>query len=291
MNYGYWRRLLLFPDAADGGGGAAAAAAVTPTLNAFVQTLPPELQAEKSLHNIDSPVTLAKGYVHAQKLIGAKRLAAPDGTWGDNQWNEFYEAAGRPKTADEYKLPTIEGLDPKSVDAARWKATAADLHKAGLSQRQADVVLSRYFGDIAEQAKQAKLAETTRMATAEATLKTAWGDKYDVNMDLAKSVLQKFGDTEFMEYVNQQGGNDPRLIKSLARIGAAMMEDKSRGGNAADGLQVTDATRATQEMSRLKADPDFLKAYTTKNHPGHAGAVQQMMNLQKIAASGKQKEE
>jgi hypothetical protein len=86
-----------------------------------------------------------------------------------------------------------------------------------------------------------------------------------------------------MAYINDGGGNDPRLIKSLARIGVAIMDDKSRGGSAADGLQITDQTRASQEIDRLKIDANFQKAMQDKAHPGHKAAVQQWMNLHKVA--------
>ena len=278
--------ILRDPTGGDGGGGQQQPpAGGTPPLNDFIKSLPVDLQAEKSLHNMTDAATLAKGFVHAQKLIGTKRLAAPDGTWNEGQWNEFYDTVGRPKTAKDYTIPKIEGMPEIKADDARWQKTATDLHKAGLTQKQAEVVLTRYWEDTKE--AQTHVAQTTqqKMAEAEAKLKTEWGDKYDVQLDLAKSVVTKFGDTELMDYINTGGGNDPRLIKSLSKIGAAMMEDKSRGGSAADGLQVTDQTRANQEINRLKLDKDFMDAFKVKTHPGHAAAVQQWMNLHKVAAS------
>ena len=278
---------LRDPDpAAAGGGGAGAPAGGTPPLNDFVKSLPVDLQTEKSLHNMTDAATLAKGYVHAQKMIGTKRLAAPDGTWTEAQWNEFYDGVGRPKTAGDYKMPTIKGLDPKTVDKTRWEATAADLHKAGLTQRQAEVVLTRYWNDAQQLSKGQETTKQNERLSAEAALKAEWADKYDANVNLAKSVVTKFGTPEFMDYLSGNG-NDPKLIKTLAAIGAAMLDDHSRGGSAADGLQVTDATRATQEIARLKIDGDFQKAFLNKEHPGHKAAVQQWMNLHKVAQPNK----
>ena len=278
-----YRRILRDPGAGGaGGGGGTPPAGGTPPLNDFVKSLPVDLQAEKSLHNMTDAATLAKGFVHAQKLIGAKRVEAPLPTWGDNEWNGFYDTVGRPKTAGDYVPPKIEGLELKTDDP-RWKQTADALHKAGLTQRQADVVLGRYWEDQVTASKATKTSQENARLQAEATLKAEWGDKYDSNLDLAKATVTKFGDEALMTYINEQGGNDPRLIKTLSRIGAAMMEDKSRGGSAADGLQVTDATRATQEINRLKVDKDFQAALFKKDHPGHAAAVQQWTNLFKVA--------
>jgi len=279
-----YRTILRDPGTGDtGGGGGGVPPGGTPPLNDFVKSLPVDLQVEKSLHNVDSVATLAKGFVHAQKLIGAKRVAVPEASWSEGQNNEFYDAIGRPKTAGDYVPPKIEGLPEIKLDDPRWKQTAEALHKAGLTQRQADTVLNRYLADQVDGMKAAKTASENARLTAETALKTEWGDKYDVNLNLAKATVTKFGDANLMAYINEQGGNDPRLIKSLARIGAAMMEDKSRGGQAADGLQITDQTRASQEIDRLKLDKDFQAAFMNKGHAGHKAAVQQWMNLHKVA--------
>lgn len=281
-----YRRILRDAAPPEGGNGGQPPAGGTPTLNDFVKSLPADLQSEKCLHNMDSPATLAKGFVHAQKMIGSKRLSAPEPTWDDKQWGEFYEAGGRPKTAGDYVPPKIEGVEIKTDDPA-WRATADALHKAGLSQKQAEVVLGRYFDDQVNVKKGQETARLNQRAESESKLKTEWGDKYESNIDLAKAVVTKFGDAELMTYIAEGGGNDPRLIKSLARIGAAMVEDKSRGGSAADSLQITDSTRATNEITRLKNDVDFMKAMTDKQHPNHKAVVQQWLNFHKVASPNK----
>ena len=285
-------RILRIPDDATGGGSTQPPPGGTPPLNDFVKSLPADLQAEKSLHNMDNPVTLAKSYVHAQKMIGAKRLAAPEPTWGDKEWGQFADEIGRPKTAADYKVPEYKfESDPNlRVDAARIEPVKAALHEAGLTQRQVDKVLTTYFKSVDSDLKTARQQGETKRLEAETALKSEWGDKFDANMNLAKAVVTKFGDEKFMAYINEQGGNDPRLIKSLSRIGAAMLEDKSRGGSAADSLQITDQTRATQEIDRLKIDKDFQASMTNKSHPGHKAAVQQWLNLHKVATPGQQVE-
>lgn len=281
-----YQRILRAPDGDQGGGGA-------PQLNAFVQTLPPELQVEKCLHNMDSPATLAKGFVHAQRMIGTKRLPVPDGTFTDQQWQEHYDATGRPKTAADYKVPTYEfkaGKDIK-IDDAKFVPVKEALHKAGLNQRQADVVLTTYLESVDRDIQASRLLTQNKMVEAETTLKQEWGEKYQPNIDLAKATVAKFGDEKFQEYINDQGGNDPRLIKMLAKMGAAMLEDRSRGGNAAENMNISDSTRATQEIARLRGDTSFMKSLTTANDPAHKVAVQQWQNLHKAQNPGKQAEE
>ena len=258
-------------------------------MNDFVKGLPADLQAEKCLHNMDNPVTLAKSFVHAQKMIGQKRLTAPDGTWNDQQWNEFYDAAGRPKTPADYKIPDYKfQSDPNvKVDSTRLESVKTNLHAAGLNQQQVEKVLTTYFQSIDTDIATARQTAEQKRVQAETTLKGEWGDKFDTNINIAKAVVTKFGDTDLMSYINEQGGNDPRLIKALHKIGTAMLEDKSRGGAAADGLQITDQTRAVQEINRLKLDTSFQEAMRKKDHPGHAAAVQQWLNLHKVADTSK----
>lgn len=280
---------MLRDAGSDGGGGGA----TPPVLNDFVKSLPADLQAEKCLHNMDSPATLAKGFVHAQKMIGTKRLPVPDGTFTEQQWTEHYDASGRPKTAADYKIPAYEfkaGKDIK-MDDAKFTPVKEALHRAGLNQRQADVVLTTYLESVDKDIQTARQASQNKMAEAETTLKQEWGDKYQPNIDLAKAVVQKFGDESLAKYIDEQGGNDPRLIRTLSKIGAAMLEDKSRGGQAALNLNISDSTRANQEITRLKGDSAFMKSLTTANDPGHKVAVQQWQNLHKAAAPGKQVEE
>ena len=48
---------------------------------------------------------LARGYVNAQRLIGTKRLEAPQPTWTEKEWGALYDTLGRPKELERYTLP------------------------------------------------------------------------------------------------------------------------------------------------------------------------------------------
>ncbi len=77
------------------------------------------------------------------------------------------------------------------------------------------------------------------------------------------------------------------LVKFLNRVGMAMLEDKQRGGTGGD-FQLTDGTKAINEIEALKLDAEFQKAYMTAGHPGHQAALNRMKNLFAIAYPGKQ---
>lgn len=279
--------LLLNTLLGDQGGGTPPTPPTPPSGNWF-DTLPADLKTE-TVTKFKSPEELARGYVNAQSLIGQKRLALPNDKWGQPEWDGFWKELGRPDSPDGYKLPADikmpEGI--KLDDAKLAKANAA-LHKAGLTPKQHEHVMRYYAETLGEQFTAEEASRKQAYETGINTLKQEWGDKFDANVDVAKSVLKKFGAPELIERLNTSGfGNDPVLVKMLNQIGSLLLEDNARGGDG-HGLQVMDATRALREINSLKTDPEFMKAYNTADHPGHKAAIERWMELHQKAHPGKQ---
>ncbi len=272
-------------DAGAAGGGAGGGAT-----QGFISTLPAELQAEPSLQNFKDVGTLAKSYVSAQKMIGQNRVAIPQETWGESEWNGLFDQIGRPKTADDYKVPGFEFKSGAKLDDAKMKAAKAALHGAGLNQRQFDSVMKYYFQSVDGDITSATAAQAAARAASENQLRSTWGDSFESNVALAKSVVNKFGDADFIKEMESSGlGNNPKLIQVLHNIGKAMLEDHSRGGTAADQMHITDQSRAQQEIGKLKQDDVFMKKYLNRNEVGHKEAVEHMRKLFEVGFPGKQK--
>ena len=110
-------------------------------------SLPESIRGHKSLESIADVGSLAKGYVHAQSLVGADKIPVP-GKWAtDDDWNHVYTKLGKPDTADGYSFETPEGaeVDP---DMLEWfKGTA---HKAGLNPGQAQNLFIDYLTQIGQ---------------------------------------------------------------------------------------------------------------------------------------------
>ena len=114
----------------------------TPTQNTdWKASLSDEIRNEKSLENISDIESLAKGYVHAQRLVGADKIPVPNKFATEEDWNKVYEKLGRPKSADEYKFNLPED---KTVNEAALKGFADQAHKLGLLPGQADGVVKFY---------------------------------------------------------------------------------------------------------------------------------------------------
>ena len=89
----------------------------TPTSTDWKANLSDEIKADKSLENIKDIESLAKSYVHAQKLVGADKIPVPNKFATEKDWDAVYEKLGRPKDATGYKyeLPQDNQVDEASL--------------------------------------------------------------------------------------------------------------------------------------------------------------------------------
>lgn len=297
--------LLYNADAGAGGGGAAPAAAApagqpaagsggslltaiapgAPAAPDWRTGIPDEFKNDPSIASIKSVADLAKGYVHAQRLVGVDKIPAPNDKWTEAQWAEHHDRMGRPKTPADYPEGTVklkEGINVKTEDYTKAKTL---FHSLGLNAKQAAGVLDLYNTTLNEghDAQQGQLA-ASRESTMQALTKE-WGPNINAKLELAKATLQKFGGHDLIEHLDSSGlGNNPQLIKMLEKIGSVISEDRIDGKGIQ--LDVSNSTTAVQEISRLKIDKDFQRALNTANDPGHADAVERWRSVFKQAYPG-----
>lgn len=227
---------------------------------------------------------LAKSYVHAQSLIGADKVLKPQATWKADQWGTFWDAAGRPKTENDYKFS--ETVIPKEALAKIPEAQLTEVkkffHGQGLNNAQAESILKYYVeANVGQEHARGQEREQARIAS-ETALKEKYGAQFDAKVELARAVSQKLGDQEFASYMESSGlGNDPRIIGFLVKVGEAMMDDSARGKGA--GLIVTSASQAQLEISNLKQDKDFITTLTNVGAVGHKEAKERWVQLHQTA--------
>ena len=287
------KNLLRMADAVEGGGVAAPA---VPTVTGSLLTpaagaapadwrtgLPDDLKADPSLAAFKDVGSLAKSYVHAQKLVGVDKIPTPQKTWTEAQWGEHYERLGRPKDAKEYGFPK-DFKPPAGVafDAATLTKAKSAFHKAGLTSDQASAVLALY-GETTGQglALQEEARNETRRTTLEA-LEGEWKSSTQLKLQLAQSAMMKYGGTELRDYLESTGlGNNPALIKMFAAIGEKVSEDGVGGA----GLVLPTHAAAAQELQRLNSDAQFQEALNSQSHPNHKSAVDKRLQLFKLSGS------
>lgn len=275
--------MIKFPLRMAEGGGAAGGTGGAADWRA---SIPEDIRTHASMKDIVDIPTLAKSYVHAQTLIGSEKILKPQKTWGEKDWNTFYQQLGRPENADGYSFKVEADKLPEgvSIDDNRLKETKASLHKLGLTDSQASGVLQYYLESVGRSATESKTSADTAKQQALIALKQEFGANYDSKVNLAQAVVKKFGSPELQAKL-EEIGNDPHFVKLFAAIGESMMDDTARGSGA--GLIVTDATSALQEINQLKGDTEFQGALGNRQHPGHKNAVERWAALHEKAFPSK----
>lgn len=254
----------------------------------WVDTLPQELRGNPSLAQFQGKSwdevgpTLAKSYVETKSMIGADKILKPSDKWTDKEYNDFYAQLGRPEAPDKYTMPEVQMPEGLKLDDAKIAERKALYHKAGLTDKQAKALIEADLTFVKSSYEADKQSTESAKLTAESALKQEWGDKYTANIELARSVVAKFGDEQFVRYVEESGlGNDPRLIKLLAKAGQGLMEDRATGKGTTE--IAPNAAQAMAEINQLKADKEFMDKFVS----GDKYAVQKFNYLYTVAYPSK----
>jgi hypothetical protein len=284
------RDRIAYMSESGGGSGAAVAPEARSSrdvLPGFAATLPQDIRAEAAFRDIKDVGGLAKSYLAASRMIGGRPdelLKVPTDPNDEAGWNAAYTRLGRPETADKYTFaaPTLpEGL---TVDPALRSDFAAAAHKAGLNTNQVAMLYDWYNREAATQFTAAGATRAATEATATAGLKTEWGLAFDQNVGLAKQAVAHYGDPSLTAYLEESHfGNDPRLLRVFARLGAQLSADGLIGGARQGGGAVLSPAEAQRQITALRADAAFSAAYMDTRHPGHADAVRKMAGLHDFA--------
>ena len=246
-------------------------------------SLPDDLKLDPSLTDIKDVESLAKSYVHGQKMIGKDRIALPGKEATDEEWGTFYNDLGRPATPQDYKFGERPTLPEGMVYDDDFEKEYRDMaHGAGLTTAQAKALYDNYNGYMANKSEvQGETLQAQRTEWRD-SLKKEFGKAYDERIDLAKRAVETYGDGNHKEWLNVSGmGDNPMMVKLFATIGSGLAEGKSDAG--ADRAFVMTPDQAQAEIARHNRDEDFTKAYHDSEHASHAAAVVKMDNLFKMA--------
>ena len=246
----------------------------TPEVNTdWKANLSDEIRADKSLENINDIESLAKSYVHAQKLVGSDKIPVPNKHATEKDWDAVYEKLGRPKTAEEYKFNLPED---QKVDEAALKNFSTQAHKLGLLPGQAEGMVKFYNEMIGNELAQADSLASSQREKAITELKTEWGPAYDQKLQQANNVVSSVFPQGFMNTNLADGtklGDHPAVIKAFADLAGKMGEDNIVQ---ASGPTMMTPRQIDKEIASLQAPGS---AYWDKNHPNHQIAVEEVQAL------------
>lgn len=265
----------------DAAGAAEASTTSAPMMDAggvfsptWMQGLPEELRTDKSLATFKDLPSLAKSFVTTKQMVGKAKVAIPSDTSGEGEWNEFWKAAGRPDTADDYGLKRPDEMPAEMFNEELAKSAQQVFHKIGLSKKQAEALLAFNTQSALSAHKQAQQAATDAQEEAKAALTSEWGHGkgYEAKLHLGNVAIEQgvAGNEDFRAKIVQKFGNDPDFIKFAANLGGKFAEH---------GVKVTQSAFTPAEIQDRINEAMSAPEYSNAGHPGHKAAVARVQRM------------
>lgn len=275
-----------------GAGGAAGSAAGgaaggDPFVSLF-QGLPEELRNDSAFKDIKDFQGLAKGYVHAQRMIGYDKVAIPGEKATPEELSAFYSKLGRPEKPEAYGIKDPEGVQ---VNAELKTGFLQKAHELGLSTKQAQGLFGWYNEFGGNFAKQAEAQALASQENAVKELKTEFGNAYNERIGLATQAVDWAvenikGAEQFKEFLDSSRlGDHPVMVRLFAKIGEMLSEDGQLKGGGSGGNANASMTpdEAKVRLAEFNASVDKMKAYQDSSHPNHKLVKEERARLYSFA--------
>lgn len=247
-----------------------------------------------NLGDIKDLDSLAKGYIHSQKMIGnSVRIPGEDASQeavtefynklqsipgvvkipGEGEdFTAFFNKLGRPESSDKYSFK-----DTQLQELDNFKEAAFE---AGLTNEQADKLLKFYESSVLEP-NQFDMEQSRE--DGEKVLKEKWGADYQARMDGAKLSAAKYSEKypeAMQDLVNGPAGNNPAFIEILSDIARNMSESEVVKGLAKAQYGMS-SEEALDKLQEIKSNSNH--AYWDTKNPGHSAAVSKVQQLTRLA--------
>lgn len=243
--------------------------------------LPEDVRDLESLTKFDKAENpfqaLVNGFIGAERAIGADKVVLPGKEATEEEQRQFYTRIGCPESIDGYAPPT-ENISPQ-FDADLFNDMREDAHRMGLTPQQFAGVARAFDARQTAHAERLTTDRANRDEKWDAEIRQKYGDAYDQNTTLARSVVSEFGGDEMFDLLESAGlSNHPLVVDFCAKVGRTMAEDEILGGGGAQTF-VNTPDSARSEWQALTLDKEFVKALQDNNDPGHKAAVEKQTKL------------
>lgn len=195
-----------------------------------------------------------QGFSSNDELVAALKsmVSLPGENATEEDINAFYNKLGRPESADKYDFHIKEGNNDVFA-----KEVAPLLYKAGISQKQLDV-LAPQWDALVEQSKE-KVAKQLEEEDNQAKdlLRKEWGADYDKNIELAKRAAQSAGfqPEEIDQMVAAKGS--AWVYKTMSKFGKLIGDADIKGAEGGQSANPKDPKTAAAEIEKLMKDREF----------------------------------
>lgn len=217
-----------------------------------------------------------KSYIHAQGMIGKDKMIAPHRDFTDENWNEFYNKAGRPALENyEIKNNLPEGI---TADEELFNNFKSKSHELGLLPRQAQGISDFYNELIGGATKDQAAQSEAYIEEQKETLKKEWGMAFDQKVTAAEAGLKQFASESDIKALKDMGILDTAAgTRLFAKIGEGLAEDtfheKAKGNF---GMTPEEITAKIQTFYA----PEH--PYMNKMHPQNEFYGNEMLKLQEM---------
>lgn len=242
------------------------------------EQLPEDIRAEGSLKQIQDIPSLAKSYVHAQKMVGANKAIVPDPKLAtDQDWREFFMKAGLPESPDQYTMELEKGKTenlPEGFMDSYKKAA----HELNILPHQAKAMFEWYQNFesdfLAQQDEASKLEQQQNLDAYQKTV----GAAYDKKLAFANKIVDEHGGEELSKVLVESGlNNHPQIIDLFSKLGEQLYQEDQVLGEGSKGRGGITPDQATEKIAEIKGDKGH--PYWNAQHPNHQRAIDEMTKL------------
>lgn len=256
---------------------------------------------DPALERFNNPDDFVKSFNEAQGMIRTS-IRIPSENASKEQMDEFYAKLtkipgvyrqpnqddpesvaaynamrGVPASPDGYKFEQIAGFEPNPDSDAEFKAMA---HKLELTPQQANGMRAYLGGNVAQvqQASQEAIEQGIN------GLRKEWGMAFEQNREAGIRAVG-FMDQHiegFNDWINSGAGNDPMVMKLMAKVAELGAESQAMDIGAPSGGAMT-PYEARQQIDEIRGNPDH--PWHNDGAPGHQEALEQMNKLYQFASA------
>lgn len=217
----------------------------------WLDRLPKDLADKKQILGQFKDINgVLKTLASQQKMLGKKADAVivPDENATPEERAAFLKKLGVPETPEGYQLrpkDLPQGFEWDENIAKEFNQLA---HQNGIPPKAMDALMGQYAKYEAAKAEQAALAQKAEIEQGRKTLAEAWGDKFEVELSVARRAAQVAGVD-----VNSKGFSDPAVVLAFNRLARMMSDDKIVNSDTV-GTMMAGKSRAMDIMTN-KSNP------------------------------------
>lgn len=189
-----------------------------------------DLREDKTLPRFKSIWDFGKSYVDVRKKVPLDKMARPNDTWGDSDWEEFHVAGGRPDTKEDYQIKRHEEIPEAAMTQELIDGYQELFHKIGLSKKQVEAISAHNSELMLKQIKDTSQAQEDETNKVLDNLRKLWGLATDQNIHRGNVAIDKdkdiIEDPAYKARLLEKVNKDPDLIRFASNMGYKFVEHK-----------------------------------------------------------------